>query len=446
MSGAYTDAPMICGSWTASRLLRAKTLSAPCQQAGYGKRQQAARSPGCFARLAQTTFDGRGFAKHIPPAMAFADVFPELLKRPTPLMRRFLQLVSEETGGPLEALARQSQQVTRRHFGKTMRMFAPLYVSNECVNNCSYCGFSRDAGIFRTTLTVEQVVTEARHLHGLGFRNVLLVAGEHPKFVSDGYLQNCLDALKPFIPTLALEVGPMEDDQYTEIVGHGAEGLVVYQETYHRETYTQLHTAGPKKNFDWRLDCPERAYAGGFRRIGIGALFGLANWKFEALALCAHLEYLYRNCWKAQFTVAFPRMRPYAGNYEYQPDPELYLPDKAFVRLIAIFRLLFPQVGIVVSTREPAPLRDAIATLGVTHMSAGAKTEPGGYTGAGSDDLHLTVKGRRVELQEKSGCEKATEQFQIHDTRSPAEVAAMLRGLNLDSVWKDWDESLLAMA
>ena len=378
--------------------------------------------------------------------MAFADVFPDLLKRPTPLMRRFLQLVSEETGGPLEALARQSQQVTRRHFGKTMRLFAPLYVSNECVNNCSYCGFSRDAGIFRTTLTVGQVVTEARHLHGLGFRNVLLVAGEHPKFVSDGYLQDCLDAIKPFIPTLALEVGPMEDDQYAEIVGHGAEGLVVYQETYQRETYTQLHTAGPKKNFGWRLDCPERAYAGGFRRIGIGALFGLANWKSEALALCAHLEYLYRNCWKAQFTVAFPRMRPYAGNYEYQPDPDLYLPDKEFVRLIAVFRLLFPQVGIVVSTREAAPLRDAIATLGVTHMSAGAKTEPGGYTGAGGDDLHLTVKGRRVELTEKSGCEKATEQFQIHDTRSSAEVAAMLRGQNLDPVWKDWDESLLALA
>ena len=377
--------------------------------------------------------------------MAFADVFPDLLKRPTPLMRRFLQLISEETGGPLEALARQSQQVTQQHFGKTMRLFAPLYVSNECVNNCSYCGFSRDAGIFRTTLTVDQVVTEARHLHGLGFRNILLVAGEHPKFVSDGYLQDCLDALKPFIPTLALEVGPMEDDQYAEIVGHGAEGLVVYQETYQRETYTQLHTAGPKKNFDWRLNCPERAYAGGFRRIGIGALFGLANWKSEALALCAHLEYLYRNCWKAQFTIAFPRMRPYAGNYEYQPDPELYLPDREFVRLIGVFRLLFPQVGIVVSTREPAPLRDAIATLGVTHMSAGAKTEPGGYTGAGSDDLHLTVKGRRVELTGKSGCEKATEQFQIHDTRSPAEVAAMLRGQNLDPVWKDWDESLLAL-
>ncbi len=359
-------------------------------------------------------------------------------------MRRFSHLLAEETGGPLESLARRSQQTTRRHFGRTMRLFAPLYVSNECVNNCSYCGFSRDAAILRTTLTVDQVVTEARHLHGLGFRSVLLVAGEHPKFVSEGYLQDCIDAIKPFIPTVAIEVGPMEDDQYGELVHHGAEGLIVYQETYNRPVYQTLHTAGPKKNFGWRLDCPERAYAGGFRRIGIGALFGLADWKFEAMALCAHLEYLYKHCWKAQFSVAFPRMRPYAGNYQYQPDPNLYLPDKSFVRLITAFRLIFPQVGIVVSTREPAPLRDAIATLGVTHMSAGARTEPGGYTGAGGDDLHLTIKGRRVELTEKSGCEKATEQFQIHDTRSPAEVAAMLRSQNLDPVWKDWDESLLA--
>jgi 2-iminoacetate synthase len=376
--------------------------------------------------------------------MAFADVFPELMQRPTPLMRRFERMLDDGTGGPLEMLARQSQHITRRHFGRTMRLFAPLYLSNECVNNCSYCGFSRDAKILRTTLSVEQVVREARHLHALGFRNLLLVAGEHPKFVSEGYLQDCLDALKPFIPTLGIEVGPMEDDQYAEIVAHGAEGLIVYQETYDRAVYQTLHTAGPKKNFDWRLDCPERAYAGGFRRIGIGALFGLADWKREALALCAHLEYLYKHCWKAQLTIAFPRMRPYAGNYGYTPDPALFLPDKAFVRLIAVFRILFPQVGIVVSTREPAPLRDAIATLGVTHMSAGARTEPGGYTGAGADDLHLTIKGRRVELTEKSGCEKATEQFQIHDTRGPADVAAMLRSQQLDPVWKDWDEALLA--
>ena len=376
--------------------------------------------------------------------MAFADVFPDLREHPTPLMRRFARLLDGESAPPLETLARQSQQLTRRHFGRTMRMFAPLYVSNECVNNCSYCGFSRDAAILRSTLSVEQVVREARHLHALGFRNLLLVAGEHPKFVSDGYLQQCLDALKPFISSLAIEVGPMEDAHYAEIVRHGAEGLVVYQETYDRDAYESLHTAGPKRDFAWRLNCPQRAYAGGFRRIGIGALFGLAPWQPEAMALCAHLEYLYKHCWKAQFTVSFPRMRPYAGNYQYQPDPGLLLPDRDFVRLIAAFRVTFPQVGIVVSTREPAPLRDAVASLGVTHMSAGARTEPGGYTGAGSDDLHLTVKGRRVELGSKGTCDKATEQFQISDTRGTAEVALMLRRQNLDPVWKDWDEALLA--
>lgn len=359
-------------------------------------------------------------------------------------MRRFARMLDEESGPALEALARESRSVTRRHFGRTMRLFAPLYLSNECVNNCAYCGFSRDAPILRTTLTVPQVEREARHLHDLGFRNVLLVAGEHPKFVSDGYLQQCVDALKEWIPTIAVEVGPMEHDQYSEIVAHGAEGLVVYQETYQRETYQQLHTAGPKKNFDWRLDCPERAYAGGFRRIGIGALFGLAPWREEAMALCAHLEYLLKHCWKSQLTVAFPRMRPYAGNYEYAPDPALFLPDRALVRMIAVFRILFPQVGIVVSTREPASLRDAIAGLGVTHMSAGARTEPGGYTGAGFDDLHLTVRGKRVELESKSGAEKATEQFQIHDTRSAAEVARALQAQGLDPVWKDWDPALLA--
>jgi len=380
----------------------------------------------------------------VPPAMGFSERFPELLERPTPLMRRFADMIEPVSDAVLEQMARRSQVLTRRHFGRTMRLFAPLYVSNECVNNCSYCGFSRDNPILRTTLTVEQVVREAKHLHGLGFRNVLLVAGEHPKFVSEGYLQACLDALKPFIPTLALEIGPMEDDQYAEVVQHGAEGLVVYQETYHRETYQKLHTAGPKKNFDWRLDCPERAYAGGFRRIGIGALFGLADWKFEALALAAHLEHLYKHCWKANFTIAFPRMRPYAGNYEYQTDDNLLLRDRELVQLMTVFRQLFPQVGIVVSTRESPTFRDAIAGLGTTHMSAGARTEPGGYTGAGHDDVHLTVRGRRVELERKSGCEKATEQFQIHDNRSPAEVAAMLRAQGLDPVWKDWDEAILS--
>ncbi|MFK7852418.1 MAG: radical SAM protein [Akkermansiaceae bacterium] len=373
--------------------------------------------------------------------MSFSEVYPELMNSPTPLMRRFSDMLDDQIS--LEAMAHKSRAITQRNFGKTMRLFAPLYVSNECVNNCSYCGFSRDAAILRTTLTVEQVKHEAEFLYDQGFRNLLLVAGEHPKFVSEGYLQECLDALIPKFPTLALEVGPMEDDQYREIVDHGAEGLIVYQETYHRESYQQLHTAGPKKNFDWRLDCPERAYIGGFRRIGIGALFGLASWKHEALSLAAHLEYLYKHCWKAQFSISFPRMRPYAGNYQYTADPNRYLPDESLLRLVTAFRITFPNVAVVLSTREPAPLRDAMASLGVTHMSAGARTEPGGYTGAGSNDLHLTVKGRRVEIEGRSGNEKATEQFQIHDTRSPQQIAEMLREQQIDPVWKDFDQALV---
>lgn len=378
--------------------------------------------------------------------MSFVETFNRLPHEQSATLQKFSQLISPQAASRMEEHARESQRLTLQNFGKTIRLFAPLYLSNECVNNCSYCGFSRDNPILRTTLTIEQVVTEARHLHALGFRNILLVAGEHPKFVSEGYLQACIDSIKSFCPTIALEVGPMEDDQYGEIVEHGAEGLVVYQETYDREKYALLHTAGPKKNFDWRLECPERAYAGGFRRIGIGALFGLANWRTEALALAAHLEYLYKHCWKATFSIAFPRMRPYAGNYNYTPDPDLYLSDKALVQLICAFRITFPQVQIVSSTREPQQLRDALIPLGITHMSAGSHTEPGGYTGAGSDDLHLTVKGRRRELTERSSCQKATEQFTISDQRSPASVSQAISKVGYEPVWKDWDEAILSTA
>lgn len=374
--------------------------------------------------------------------MSFVETFNAGKK--SALLRKFEQLLAPKTQAELENMASESRAITRRHFGKTMRLFAPLYVSNECVNNCSYCGFSRDNPILRTTLTVDQVVKEARHLHSLGFRNILLVAGEHPKFVSEGYLQECIDAIREFIPTIGIEVGPMENEQYGELVKQGAEGLVVYQETYHRETYSRLHTAGPKKNFDWRLECPERAYAGGFRRIGIGALFGLADWKPEALALAAHLEYLYKHCWKASYTVSFPRMRPHAGNYQYQADPDLLLNDRHFVQIVCAFRICFPHVGIVVSTREPADLRDALVPLGVTHMSAESQTDPGGYTGAGTDDLHLTVKGKRVELESNSPCSRATEQFTIDDKRGIDEISDMLRNKGYESVWKDWDKEILS--
>lgn len=373
----------------------------------------------------------------------FLPILDALPERKSALMAKFWSLLEVKSPSQLEAMAREARQVTRRNFGRTMRMFAPLYVSNECVNNCSYCGFSRDnASIMRVTLTIDQVIKEARHLVNQGFRNILLVAGEHPKFVSNGYLEECIRAIRDFVPTIGIEVGPMEAPEYERMVKAGSEGLVVYQETYDREIYKDMHTAGPKKDFDWRIACPERGYEGGFRRIGIGALFGLSDWRLEALRLAAHLEHLHKHCWKAWFTVAFPRLRPAAGGFH----PLTGFPDWALLQTICAFRLTFPEVGIVLSTREPAPLRDSLASLGITSMSAGSHTEPGGYTGVGTDDLHLTIKGRRVDVTERDEKARAEGQFGIADERSPAEVAAMLSSQGLDAVWKDWDPAILAAA
>lgn len=343
----------------------------------------------------------------------------------------------------LEHLASDSAALTRQRFGRTIRLFAPLYLSNECINNCTYCGFSRDNPILRVTLTVDQVVSEAKHLASLGFRSILLVAGEHPRFVSDGYLLECINAIKDFVPSIALEVGPMEKDDYRTMVDAGCEGLVVYQETYDRTTYEKLHTAGPKKNFDWRLECPERAYSAGFRRIGIGALFGLHDWRIEAERLAAHLAYMQKNCWQASYTISLPRIRPAAGDFQ----PLRSFTDRNFLQLVCAFRLSFPDVGIVLSTRESADFRNGIASLGITSMSAGSHTEPGGYTGKGKDSLHLTVKGRRVELDDtnepgkKDNC--ATGQFGIADQRSPQAVASALAEKGLEPVWKDWEQAIL---
>jgi 2-iminoacetate synthase len=220
--------------------------------------------------------------------------------------------------------------------------------------------------------------------------------------------------------------------------------LVVYQETYDREVYAHLHTAGPKRNFDWRLETPERAYAAGFRRLGIGALFGLADWRTEAISVAAHAQHLFRQCWKAQVTISLPRLRPCAGEFQ----PLTHLDDRELVQLVCAFRLFFPDAGLVLSTREPAPLRDGLIPLGITLMSAGSHTEPGGYTGAGKDRIHRTERGRIVELASGasewagSGRTAATGQFDIADERSPEEVSDLIRRLGYDPVWKDWDAAL----
>lgn len=340
----------------------------------------------------------------------------------------FAALLSDAAGQRLEHMAAVSQAITLRNFGRVMRLFAPLYLSNECINICKYCGFSRNNTIPRITIPVEQVEAEARKLASQGFRSLLLVAGEHPKYVSNGYVEECVRRCLDIMPEVALELGPMETQDYIPMVRAGAEGLIVYQETYHPETYADLHVAGPKKHFHWRMDTPERGYAAGFRRLGVGALLGLHDWRFEALCLGAHLRYLLKHCWRARINVSLPRMRPAAGGF--QADPKYFLRDRQFVQLITALRISFPTVGITLSTREPAALRDNLIPLGITQMSAGACTEPGGYS----------------QFDETTWQPKATqdgEQFHIADERRPADVARAITNRGYEPVWKDADQSLV---
>src|SRR6187200_46890 len=280
--------------------------------------------------------------------MSFAPLLDNLPLQKSRLLGRFEELISPKSDVELERMAQTSRALTLQNFGRTMRLFAPLYLSNECVNNCQYCGFSRDNPILRVTLTVDEVVAEGQHLAQQGFRQILLVAGEHPKFVSGGYLAECVRALVPDFSSISIEVGPMDTEAYAPIVEAGAEGLVVYQETYNRGVYAEMHTAGPKRDFNYRLDCAERGYAAGFRRLGIGALIGLTRWQDEAVALAAHLEHLFKRCWQAQITVSVARLRPAAGGFR----PLFTMSDREFVQLVCALRITFPQLGIVLSTRE----------------------------------------------------------------------------------------------
>src|SRR5437764_3959134 len=371
--------------------------------------------------------------------MSFVEALDNLALRKSELVERFEHLIRPYFNQELEVIVQVSRALTLQNFGRTMRLFAPLYLSNECINNCRYCGFSRDNPILRVTLDVGEVVAEAQHLARHGFRQILLVAGEHPKFISRGYLAECVRALTPDFASISIEVAPMETQDYFPIVEAGAEGLVVYQETYNRGVYAEMHTSGPKRDFNFRLECAERAYTAGFRRLGIGALIGLSRLQDEAVALAAHVQHLFKHCWQAQITVSLPRLRPAAGEFR----PLFSITDRELAQLVCALRITFPQLGIVLSTRERAPLRDSLALIGVTMMSAGSHTEPGGYTRQGREHLHRTVRGRIIAPEYQDGeDELATGQFEISDERSPAEIAAILRRRGLDPVWKDWDQAL----
>lgn len=326
----------------------------------------------------------------------------------------FATLLSPAAAVRIEELAQAAHETTVRRFGRTIHLFAPLYLSNECVSSCTYCGFAAENEIARRTLAPSEVLAEALELKARGFRHLLLVAGEHARIVSKDYLVDCVQVLAPHVPSLAVEVQVWDTATYRRLVEAGCEGLVVYQETYDRSTYAAVHRKGKKRNYDWRLAAPDRGAAAGMRKLGIGALLGLHDdWRTEALALAAHARALVHRWWRCEVSVSLPRLRPAAGGFE-PADP---VGDRDFVQLLCALRLLLPDLGISLSTREPAELRDALLRLGVTHLSAGSHTEPGGY--ASPSD--------------------AEPQFEISDTRSPAEMAAVLRAAGYDPVWKDWE-------
>lgn len=342
------------------------------------------------------------------------DVEASLLSENRDLQDLAVLLSSAAGTDYLEPLARAAGELTTRRFGKTIHMFAPLYISNECVSTCTYCGFSKENQISRTTLTPQQAVDEAEWLLSKGFRHLLLVSGEHARIVSPDYLVSVIEPLAERVPQLSLEVQTWDEETYARLVDAGCDGIVVYQETYDRAAYAGVHLRGRKRNFASRLDALDRAATGGARRLGAGVLLGLSNnWRAEVIALGAHALWLSNQHYRCEISIALPRLRPCAGGLEQINE----VTDREYAQAIAALRLLLPDAAIVLSTREAASLRDGLIRIGVTHMSAGSQTEPGGY-------IHSELE--------------ADPQFEIEDRRSVADVAAAIADSGYEPVWKDW--------
>ncbi|MGM9864000.1 MAG: 2-iminoacetate synthase ThiH [Lepagella sp.] len=327
----------------------------------------------------------------------------------------FAILISPAAAPLLEEMAQLSQQITRRRFGLTMSMYIPMYVSNACTNKCVYCGFNHDNKFERTTLSLDDVRQECEAIKELGpFENLLVVSGEYPALCGVDYLEQVLRVARPMFANLTLEVQPLKTEQYKQLVGAGLNGVVCFQETYHREAYKKYHPRGMKSHYAWRLNGFDRMGQAGVHKIGLGVLIGLENWRTDLTMLARHLRYLQKKYWRTRYAVNFPRMRPSESGYQ----PNVVMTDRELAQLTFAFRIFDHDIDISWSTRESPALRDNMAPLGVTSMSAGSQTEPGGY---------------RVSPQ-------ALEQFEVSDSRTPAEVTAAIRAHGLEPVWKDWDK------
>ena len=323
-------------------------------------------------------------------------------------------LISPAASGRLEEMAVLSKSITDRRFGKTISLYIPMYVGNACTNKCVYCGFNHDNDFQRTILTTSEIKKECEAIKELGpFQNLLLVAGEYPSLCGVEYLESVLETCRPYFHNLTLEVQPMKSSHYKKLSESGLNGVVCFQETYNKKAYGNYHPKGMKSHFDWRLNGFDRMGEAGLHKIGLGALLGLEDWRGEAVMLGRHLRYLQKKYWRSRFSINFPRLRPSESGFK----PNFIVSDKDIVQLSCAFRIFDNDIDISFSTREEPKFRDSIIGLGVTSMSAGSKTEPGGY----------------------SHPHEALEQFEVSDDRTPAQVESAIRKRGYDPVWKDWD-------
>ncbi|MEH0873818.1 2-iminoacetate synthase ThiH [Pectobacterium cacticida] len=326
----------------------------------------------------------------------------------------FMALISPAASAYLEPLAQRAQQLTRQRFGNTVGFYVPLYLSNLCSNDCTYCGFSMSNHIKRKTLDDAEILRECAAIKQLGFEHLLLVTGEHQRKVGMDYFRRVFPLIRPLFSSLMIEVQPLSQEDYAELKTLGLDGVMVYQETYHPATYQLHHLRGQKQDFHWRLATPDRLGRAGIDKIGLGALIGLSNsWRTDCYMVAEHLLHLQQHYWQSRYSISFPRLRPCAGGIE----PASIMDEAQLMQVICAFRLLAPDIELSLSTRESPYFRDHAVPIAINNVSAFSKTQPGGY----ADD--------HPEL----------EQFSPHDARRPDDVAQAIIQAGLQPVWKDWD-------
>lgn len=329
----------------------------------------------------------------------------------------FMAMISPAGVKYLEPMARLSRRYTREKFGNTINMFIPIYITNSCSNSCVYCGFHVQNKIKRIVLTEDEIVREYKAIKELGpFDNLLVLTGENPKVAGVDYIGRALDLAKPYFNNLQIEVMPLAAEDYAELRNHGLNGVICFQETYHEANYKKYHPRGMKSNYEWRVNGFDRMGMAGVEKIGMGALIGLEDWRTDVTMLAYHLRYLEKTYWRTQYSVNFPRMRP-SENGGFQPN--VVMSDRELAQVTFAMRIFDHDVDISYSTRETPEMRNNMATLGVTTMSAESHTDPGGYA-----------------------CyPQALEQFHVADARTTAQVVADLKKIGVQPVWKNWDRS-----